>query len=87
MKKNSGNLCRFEPINMKWAEEFPKVAKLLMDAGWYSFFERVRGYNTEVTMCLAKSYTGSSVNCQNLIFELNEGSIAEATRLPDECER
>ena len=86
MKKNSGKLCRFEPVNLKWVEEFSQCAKMLIDAGWYSF-ERVGGYNVEVTKSFAKNYTGSSINFQTLSFELNEGLIAEATWLPVEGER
>ena len=49
MKKHSGKLCRFEPSNMKWEEELPECVNIFMDTGWYSFFERIRGYNVEVT--------------------------------------
>ena len=59
----------------------------MVDMGWFSFFERVKGYNVEVTKYFAKNYTNSSVNFQTMKFELNEGSIAEATRLPVEGER
>ena len=42
MKKISGKLCKFEPTNTKWVEEFPKCFKLLINARWHSFFEKSR---------------------------------------------
>ena len=76
MKKRSGKICRFELVNLKWAEEFPQCAKTLRDMAWLSFFERVSGYNVEVTKYFSKNYSNSSMNFQTLNFEVNEGSIA-----------
>ena len=45
----SGKLHRFEPINTQCDEEHPQCINMLMDAGWFSFFENIRGYNVEVT--------------------------------------
>ena len=60
---------------------------MLMDKGYHYLFERVRGYNVEVTKYFSKNYVGSSIKLQTLGFELNEGLIAEATRFPIEGER
>ena len=73
-------------MNLKWTDEFPQCDKMLVDMGWFSFFERVSSYNVELMKYFAKNYTNSPVNFQTLKFEVNEGSIAEATCLPVEGE-
>ena len=55
--------------------------------GWFSLFEKVSGYNVELTKYFSKNYTNSSVNFQTLNFKVNKGSIVEAMRLPIEGER
>ena len=44
---------------MKWEEELPECSNFLMDLGWYSFFERIRGYNVEVSLEFARKFTGT----------------------------
>ena len=77
--KRSGKFCRLKPMDLKWAEEFSQCAKMMVDAGWFSLFERFSGYNVEVTKSFSNIYRKSSMNFQTLNFKVNEGSIAEAT--------
>ena len=49
MNKISGKPYRYEPIDTKWAKEHPQCAQLLMNAGWFTFFEKIIGYNVEVS--------------------------------------
>ena len=74
-------------MNLKWTDEFPQCAKMLVDMGWFSFFERVRGYNVEVTKYFSTNYTNSYINIQTMNFKVNEGSIVEEIGLPVEGER
>ena len=43
--KKSAKLFRFEPVNMKWAEEILEYTNHFNDGCWYSFFERIMVYN------------------------------------------
>ena len=52
-----------------------------MDAGWYSFFERIRGFNVEVSLEFARNFAGTQVNFVSMSFEFSEALIAEVTRL------
>ena len=44
--KRSGKTNRVEPSDMTWAHTFPDYARLFVEAGWLSFFERIEGYHT-----------------------------------------
>ena len=47
--KKGGNLCRFEPVSIGWEKYFLECVELFRKAGWFSFFEKIAGYNTEFT--------------------------------------
>ena len=85
--KKRGKVCRFEPVNLKCEEEMPRCTKRFKDAGWYSFFERIMGYNIEVTHSFAHNFSDPSINFQTLTFKLIEILITEATRFPVEWDR
>ena len=55
-----------------------------MNAGWYSFFERIRGYNIEVSLGFTRNFIGTQVNFASMSFEVSEASIAEAIGFPTE---
>ena len=73
--KKSAKLFRFEPVNMKWAEEILECTKHFNDECWYSFFERIMGYNIEVAPSFAQNFSSSSINFQTLTFEWIESLI------------
>ena len=75
MKKVAGKICKLEPTNVKWAEEFPKCAEMMQNGGWFSFCERLSGHNLEVTNAFVKNYKASSVIFQTLSFKVNEATI------------
>ena len=47
--KRSGKTNRAEPSDMTCVQIFPNYARLSVEAGWLSFFERIEGYHTEVS--------------------------------------
>ena len=49
-----------------------------MDAGWFSFFNKIKGYNVEVTQQFSCKFIGSYVDFKSLSFEVSEASIAVA---------
>ena len=60
--KKGGKLCRLEPVNTKRAEDFLDCAELFRRPSWFSFFEKIIGYNMEVTRSFVQ-------NCSNSVFE------------------
>ena len=67
----SSKLHRFEPINTQCDEENPQCINMLMDAGWFSFFDKIRGYNVEVTQQFSCKFIGSYVDFKSLSFEVS----------------
>ena len=57
MTKNKipgGFLCRIEPNNLQWVHEYPRSTKMMQDAGWFSFCEKLQGHNEQVTRAFIK---------------------------------
>ena len=61
-------------------------ARLFLEAGWLSFFEKIDGYHTEVSYKFAQCLDKDIVTFDTLKFDLTRELIAEATRIPDEGE-
>ena len=74
----SGKLHRFEPINTQCDEEHPQCINMPMDAVWFSFFDKIRGYNVEVTQQFSYKFIRSYVDFKILSFEVSYASIAVA---------
>ena len=84
--KRSGKTNRSEPSDMSWVQTFPDYARLFLEAGWLSFFEKIYGYHTEVSYKFAQCLDKYIVTFDTLNIELTRELIAEATRIPDEGE-
>ena len=54
-------------MNLKWDEEFPQRAKMMLDVRWFSLFQRVSGYNVEVTKYFQE--------LQKLIYEFSNPKL------------
>ena len=72
--KRSGKTNRDEPSDMTWVQTFPDRARLFLEAGWLSFFERIEGYHTEVSYKFAQCLNNDIVTFDTLNF-----------KLPDNC--
>ena len=77
--KKSGKTNIFEPTDMSWANDFLECAALFKRVGWFSFFERITGFNLEVSYCFAQGFIKDIVTFDTLKFELTEELIVEAT--------
>ena len=77
--RKSGNINRFEPTDTSWATNFPECAALFRMAGWFSFFEKIIGFNPEVSYRFAQNFINDTITFDTLQFDLTEDSIAEAT--------
>ena len=60
---------------------------MMRNAGWFSFCEKLRGHNLEVTNSFINNYKDSVVSLQTLNFKVNEATISEATCIALEGER
>ena len=45
--KKSGKTNRFEPTVTSWANDFLECVALFKRVGWFSFFEKITGFNPE----------------------------------------
>ena len=80
--KKSGKINRFDPTDTSWATKFPKCAALFRGAGWFSFFEKIIGFNLEVSHHFSQNLINGTVTFNTLKFELMEDLIAEAIGIP-----
>ena len=86
-RRPGGLICRLEPDNTQWIMQFPRSAQLMRNAGWFSFCEKLQGYNTQVTRAFIKNYKEGVVRLKNLKAMVNEESIAEVIGVPAQGER
>ena len=86
-KKPGGFLCRLEPDNLQWVHEFPRSAKMMRDAGWFPFCERLQGHNEQVTRAFVKNYNDEVVWFEDLQIMVNEEVIAEVIGVPFDGEK
>ena len=84
--KRSGKTNRAEPSDMSQVQTFLDYARLFLEAGWLSFFERIDGYHTKVSHKFAQCLDKDIVTFDTLKFQLTRELIAEATGIPDEGE-
>ena len=43
--RKSGNISSFELTDTSWATNFPECVALFIIIGWFSFFEKITGFN------------------------------------------
>ena len=68
--KRSGKTNRDEPLDMSWAKNFPKCARMFSEAGWLQYFEKIDGHHTEVSYKFAQGLEKDTVTFNTLIIEL-----------------
>ena len=61
---------RVEPTDTSWENSFPNYATLFQRAGWFNYFDRINGFNPEVSYCFAQSFDRDTVLFDTLKFEL-----------------
>ena len=84
--KRSGKTNRVESLDMSWVQSFPDCARLFLEAGWLIFFQKIHGYDTEVSYKFAQGLDKYIVTFDTLNIQLTKELIAEATGIPDEGE-
>ena len=84
--KRSGKTDRAEPSDMTRVQTFPDCARLCLEEGWLSFFERIQGYHTKVSYKFSQCLDKDVVTFDTLKFKLTKELLVEATGIPDEGE-
>ena len=82
--QRSGKTNRAKPSDMSWVQAFPDCARLFLEVGWLSIFEKIDGYHIEVSYKFAQCLDKDIVTFDTLKFYLTREFLAEATRIPDE---
>ena len=52
-----------------------------MNAVWFTIFEKIIGYNVDISREFAKKFTSKGIDFSSISFEVSGASIVEATRL------
>ena len=86
-KRPGGFLCGIEHNNLQWVHEFPRSAKMMQDACWFPFCERLQGHNEQVTREFIKNYNDEVVWFKNLQIIVNEETIAKDIGVSSEGEK
>ena len=77
--KKSGKKNRGEPKDTSGAEEFPKCVAIFEGAGWFEFFQKIDGFNLELSYRFSQGLDKNTVAIETLKFELTRELIEEAT--------
>ena len=71
---------------MSWENDFPECATLFKRASQFNFFEKIIGFNLEVSYYFAQNFIKDIVTFDTLKFELTGELVAEATGVSREGE-
>ena len=66
----SGKINKFEPVDISWATKFPKCAELFRAAGWFGIFERITGFNAEVSHYFSQNLINGAITFNTLNLKL-----------------
>ena len=73
-------------MDTSWVEEFPECAAIFQTTGWFDFFQKINGFNLELSYRFAQSVDKNTVSFETLKFELTRELIEEATGIASEGE-
>ena len=62
--------------------QFPRLAQLTINVGWYPFCERLQGYKIQVTRDFINNYRDAFVDFKSLKVTVDEESITKAIGVP-----
>ena len=75
--RKSGNINRFDPTDTSWATNFPECALLFRTGGQFNFFEKITGFNLELSYRFAHNFINDTITFDTLKFYLIEDLIVE----------
>jgi hypothetical protein len=88
MKSSTGGaLLRKELQDTSYLEAHPEACELFKEAGCYRFCQKLQGYHQGITEAFSKSFDGFKVQLGPVVMQIDEASVAAATKMPGEGER
>ena len=82
--KKSDKTNRVEPTDTSWVEIFPDCATMFQRAGWFDFFQRIDGFNPEVSYGFSQGLDKTTASFDTLKFELTRELIVESKCIVDD---
>ena len=67
-----GKTNRVEPTDTSWTSSFLDYAVMFQKDGWLDFFERIKGFDSEVSYRFAQGLEKDTVTFDTLKFELKK---------------
>ena len=77
-----GGAVRYEPENTTQVCRNPKVWKIFQNAGWDMYFERLQGFDVDITEKFSQNLDGHSSMIRKLKIKVTEETIAATSGLP-----
>ena len=65
-------------------DSYPEASHIFKDAGWFEFFQRLKGSDDDVAMEFAKNLERNQMEVRGLKLEVTEEVISRVTGLPVE---
>ena len=73
--KKSGKTNIVEPMDKSWEECFPDCAVIFQRVGWFDLFQRIDGFNLELSYRFVEGLDKNTVSFDTLKFELTRELI------------
>ena len=77
--KKSGKTIRVETMDTSWAKEFHECVAIFEGVGWFEFFQKIDGFNLELSYIFALGLDKNTVAIESLKFKLTRELIVEST--------
>ena len=84
--RKGGKTNRVEPTDTSWMSSYPDCAAMFQRDGWFDFFERIKGFNPEVSYCFAHGFDKDTFTFDTLKFGLTKELMSEATGIENDGE-
>ena len=65
-------------MDTSWAEEFPECVAIFEGVGWFEFFQKIDGFNLELSYRFDQCLNKNTVAIETLKFEITKELIEEA---------
>ena len=80
--KKGGPALRHELGGISYLESHPEICQFFKDAGYYRFYEKIKGSHQQVAKVVSLSFDGSKSLIGREEFQVDEALIVEVAELP-----
>jgi hypothetical protein len=77
-----GYAVRHEPVTLDALRRCPEVYRIFEDAGWVAYFERLDGFDSDISLEFTHNLTGTHSHVRGLEISVTEAVISSVTGLP-----